>query len=261
MYYDVTLNKAKHVYVSANKRNVEYKIELFIAQFSVFTFSFLTVFKNYNWLNSDMRMFIVALVAVAMAIFYSTWNIAVYKVYLFEDKVYFSYRKDFILTYEKHRLAEFWDVKNISFYKCVNRGRFFSWWSYDLLFKMHERESFSIWIPGIPEIQDVYEDIKTEWEGFIKKYPEKIPPVIIVSKKPCACCGYLTMQYCEQDIGDFCDICYWQYDIKAQEEPDYIGSNRVSINDARKNYKEFGLCKKELLDHRLGRQPFPEEIP
>lgn len=78
-------------------------------------------------------------------------------------------------------------------------------------------------------------------------------------KKQCPCCGYYTVD-CEYEIiTDICDVCFWQYDEIAQKFPDKcIGPNKVSLNEARKNYKHYGACEKEFADRKLVRLPLEE---
>ena len=63
----------------------------------------------------------------------------------------------------------------------------------------------------------------------------------------------------DEVIVDICEVCYWQYDKVSEEKPDeIIGSNRVSLNTARKNYKLFGAseeCFKNIV-----RLPYKDEM-
>lgn len=67
----------------------------------------------------------------------------------------------------------------------------------------------------------------------------------------CPCCGYYTI---DDDgcvvITDICEVCYWQYDVVAQENPDReIGPNHgVSLNQARENYKNFGASSMRVKE-------------
>lgn len=77
---------------------------------------------------------------------------------------------------------------------------------------------------------------------------------------PCPCCGNYTVKY-DTLIVDICPVCFWQYDIVAQEHPDrVIGPNHgLSLNLARENYKCFGAINREYIQHV--RKPLPEEMP
>jgi hypothetical protein len=80
-------------------------------------------------------------------------------------------------------------------------------------------------------------------------------------KIKCPCCEYFTHVTDEADAPFFeiCEVCYWQYDIVAHDNPDkVIGSNHISLNDAKTNYKQFHACKKEFS--ALVREPLPEEL-
>ena len=79
----------------------------------------------------------------------------------------------------------------------------------------------------------------------------------------CPCCSYYTISVDEtQDIIiDFCEVCGWQYDWVAQKYPDrIIGPNHISLNDAKKYYKIFGVCCEGLRKNDW-RDPLPEEFP
>lgn len=76
-------------------------------------------------------------------------------------------------------------------------------------------------------------------------------------KYKCPCCGYYTLED-EPGHFDICPVCYWEDDNIQADDPDYWGgANYMSLNDARKNYKEFGAISKEFLD--LVRPPTEEE--
>jgi len=77
----------------------------------------------------------------------------------------------------------------------------------------------------------------------------------------CPCCGNYTIFYDpELEVtNDVCEVCYWQYDWVSHSNPTIsIGPNRVSFNQARKNYKRFGACEKRLIEYV--RLPLPEEL-
>ena len=79
---------------------------------------------------------------------------------------------------------------------------------------------------------------------------------------PCPCCGYLTIP----DDGTFpgsyftCPVCFWEDDDIQYDDPNYRGgANRVSLNEARENYKKFGAKEERLI--KQARPPLPDEIP
>jgi hypothetical protein len=76
-------------------------------------------------------------------------------------------------------------------------------------------------------------------------------------KYPCPCCGYLTLT---DKLGTFgiCPVCYWEDDNLQYDNPDYDGgANGISLNEARKNYKNIGAISGEYLE--LVRQPYESE--
>ena len=53
----------------------------------------------------------------------------------------------------------------------------------------------------------------------------------------------------------------WRYDLPAHEYPDKVtGYNRISLNNARNNYKLFKASKEEFLGTNRIREPFSEEL-
>ena len=75
----------------------------------------------------------------------------------------------------------------------------------------------------------------------------------------CPCCGFYT--FAEPPAGnyDICPVCFWEDDPCAYDDPDEESScNHVSLNQARKNFMEFGACKEDMkkyvrlpLEHEL----------
>lgn len=78
--------------------------------------------------------------------------------------------------------------------------------------------------------------------------------------RACPCCGYLTIDDSKEVITDICDVCFWQYDEVANEEPNrIIGANKVSLNTARANFRSFGAIEECFIT--LVRTPYDDEIP
>ncbi|WP_435165222.1 CPCC family cysteine-rich protein [Paenibacillus glycanilyticus] len=76
----------------------------------------------------------------------------------------------------------------------------------------------------------------------------------------CPCCGYFTICRDDEVLADICEVCYWQYDLIAHEKPHIsIGANKLSLNEAIKNYKKHGVCK--VIFKHLVREPIAEELP
>lgn len=76
----------------------------------------------------------------------------------------------------------------------------------------------------------------------------------------CPCCGYLTLE--ERGGYDICPVCFWEDDGQDDHNADLVlgGPNgRLSLSEARKNFREFGASNRDCLKHV--RQPLPEEMP
>lgn len=77
---------------------------------------------------------------------------------------------------------------------------------------------------------------------------------------PCPCCGFLTFKYEPCGDYDICPVCFWEDDGYQNKHPDYAGgANKVSLNQGKKNFLEFGACELEMKAHV--RKPFDYEIP
>lgn len=64
---------------------------------------------------------------------------------------------------------------------------------------------------------------------------------------PCPVCGYRTFEV----VGDWdvCPVCGWVSDPVQEAMPDDpTGGNGISLNDARKNFAEFGASRRDKLD-------------
>lgn len=73
-------------------------------------------------------------------------------------------------------------------------------------------------------------------------------PKIVIEPRPCPVCNIdiFTEGY---DSYDICNICRWVDDDSfVYNEPDEVGANGVSLNEAIENYKKYGICNPELLE-------------
>jgi Cysteine-rich CPCC len=78
-------------------------------------------------------------------------------------------------------------------------------------------------------------------------------------RRACPCCGSLTL---ESDEGDYeiCPVCFWEDDPVQLRDPTYEGgANAVSLEQARRNYRQHGASEQRFKDDV--RPPTPEEQP
>lgn len=69
-------------------------------------------------------------------------------------------------------------------------------------------------------------------------------------KYKCPCCGYYTFESPINSTYDICPVCFWEDDRWQLINPNQGGGvNRVSLNQVRENYKEFGACEYEMKEH------------
>lgn len=77
-------------------------------------------------------------------------------------------------------------------------------------------------------------------------------------KYRCPCCGCFTMDEPEGSFG-ICPVCFWEDDPAQIRDPDLEGgANRVSLEQARANFAEFGACDENAVP--FVRVPTAEEI-
>ena len=70
-------------------------------------------------------------------------------------------------------------------------------------------------------------------------------PKITKESRPCIVCNSDSFEggYGSYDI---CSVCKWQDDDAfVYNEPDEVGANGVSLNEAIENYKKYGISKPE----------------
>ncbi len=62
----------------------------------------------------------------------------------------------------------------------------------------------------------------------------------------CPCCGYKTLEQKPPKTEEVCEICGWEYDFYQLCYPDESnGANEVALNQARKNFMEFGASEEK----------------
>ena len=80
-------------------------------------------------------------------------------------------------------------------------------------------------------------------------------------KRTCPCCGYLTLDARDPPgTYDICKVCFWEDDPVQLRDPTYEGgANVVSLNQARENYRRYGVSERAYAD--AVRAPRPDEVP
>lgn len=80
-----------------------------------------------------------------------------------------------------------------------------------------------------------------------------------ITKHPCPCCKNLTFFEPARGTDYICPVCFWLDDELQFDAPNYEGSaNRVSLEEARANYRTFGACSQDMVEHV--RKPVDSEI-
>ena len=57
--------------------------------------------------------------------------------------------------------------------------------------------------------------------------------------RKCDCCGAYTVE----EEFDICKFCGWEQDRSQRKDPDSLGANNVTLNEARENFKRFGKAE------------------
>ncbi len=77
---------------------------------------------------------------------------------------------------------------------------------------------------------------------------------------PCPCCLFHTFEEEPPGTYEICPVCGWEDDEVQFNDPAFSGgANSVSLNDAQSNYKDYGVCEKQLANTVRG--PLESEIP
>ncbi len=64
----------------------------------------------------------------------------------------------------------------------------------------------------------------------------------------CECCGYNTLNEKPNGTYQICNTCFWEDDPIQSEDQNYEGgANRVSLNQAKRNFAEFGACERDMI--------------
>ena len=80
-----------------------------------------------------------------------------------------------------------------------------------------------------------------------------------MKKFKCPCCGYYTLMNKPTNTFDICPVCSWEDDGLQLLEPDREnGANSVSLNQAKKNFKEIGASDSKYLS--IVRAPNKDEL-
>ena len=75
----------------------------------------------------------------------------------------------------------------------------------------------------------------------------------------CPCCGYYTFTEPLNGEYDICPVCFWEDDPFAYDDSDEESCcNRVSLNQAKKNFMEFGACRADMRQYV--RNPMASEL-
>ena len=83
----------------------------------------------------------------------------------------------------------------------------------------------------------------------------------MIKKIRCHCCGYYTINCEDEVVAEICEVCLWQYDEVAHANPDKnIGANKISLNEAKENYNQFGVSKTKYIGKNMTRLPRENEI-
>jgi hypothetical protein len=73
---------------------------------------------------------------------------------------------------------------------------------------------------------------------------------IMPSRLRCPCCGYHTLLGPLSGSYEICEVCFREDDPAQSEDPEFEGgANKVSLREARENYRAFGASEERFLDN------------
>ncbi|HEX9577167.1 MAG TPA: CPCC family cysteine-rich protein [Myxococcales bacterium] len=76
----------------------------------------------------------------------------------------------------------------------------------------------------------------------------------------CPCCNFLTLPEAPPGTFFICPVCGWEDDNVQFQRPDFaVGANRMSLNQAKKNFQQFGYAEERAK--YLVRGPLADERP
>ena len=78
----------------------------------------------------------------------------------------------------------------------------------------------------------------------------------------CKCCGHETLPVPPEDaVAYICPICWWENDVFTADDDEPSDENHgLSLNEGRKNYKQYGICDPRL-NEPMGRSSGEAVIP
>lgn len=77
---------------------------------------------------------------------------------------------------------------------------------------------------------------------------------------PCPCCASLTLDEPPPGTFKICPVCQWEDDkVQFEDRTFRGGANRVSLDEARENFRRFGAS--DEASRAEVRAPRPEELP
>ena len=75
----------------------------------------------------------------------------------------------------------------------------------------------------------------------------------------CPCCSYFTFRERPTETYDICPVSFWEDDPIQFNDPEYAGgANDPSLNQARQNFLDFGVCQRDMIPH--ARKPKKGEL-
>lgn len=72
----------------------------------------------------------------------------------------------------------------------------------------------------------------------------------------CKCCGHEPLPVQPEDaVAYICPICWWENDVFTADDDEPSDENHgLTLNEGRKNYKQYGICDSRLKEPN-GRRP------
>lgn len=171
-----------------------------------------------------------------------------YEIYLYANKVDVSF-EECIHIYEKSlNKTNYLGAMSLIYFKYYKEF-------YEYLLNKRNNSSFKD--RKIRKFKTRYLD---RWIEFVKRsddslcpqneYFRKMEDLFSERKAKCPCCGYYTCDPYNLGCYDICPVCFWEDESAENDNPEEVSEvNHISLVEARKNFIEFGACKKEMLKY------------
>ncbi len=93
---------------------------------------------------------------------------------------------------------------------------------------------------------------KAFWHCIMERGETTKPMEVLVSPRPCPCCGYLTLSDYSNGSYEICSVCNWEDDEIQHRDPRFAGGANVeSLEQARERFNSNSCNTDKIRDFRF----------